>query len=103
MRSKYRSKRTLVDGIWFDSKKEAARYCDLRLLERGGVIRGLQWQVSFPIVIDGTKVCVWKADFVYFEGQDRIVEDVKGVRTPIYRLKKKLVEAVYRGVKIREV
>jgi hypothetical protein len=100
--SKYHSIRTLVDGITFDSKREAARYSELKLLAKAGVIDRLEWQKPFPVVLNGKKVCEYRADFVFFEDGKRIVEDVKGVRTPVYRLKRKLVEALY-GVTIREI
>jgi len=75
----------------------------LRLLERAGEISNLELQPKFPITVNGTKVCTYIADFAYFTPKEKIVEDVKGVLTPMYRLKKKLTEAVYRGVKITEV
>jgi hypothetical protein len=101
-KSKYNARKTIVDGIVFDSAKEAARYSDLSLLEKAKVIKGLKRQVKFPIVINGKKICVWSADFVYTENGQEIREDCKGYRTKIYRLKKRLVEASY-GFKIREV
>lgn len=102
--SKYRSVRSQAsDGTWFASKAECRRYEELRLLERAGEIRQLQIQPRFPIVIDGVKVCTYVADFAYVDRDKRTVEDVKGVRTPLYRLKKKLAEAVYPGLRIVEV
>lgn len=85
----------------FDSKKEALRYQELSLLERGGVISGLKLQVKFPVVINGHKICIWVADFVYYETGEMMVEDTKGYKNRVYKLKKKLVEAVY-GIKIKE-
>lgn len=100
--TKYKAVRTVVDGIAFASKKEARRYSELRLLERAGEIRSLQLQPSFPIVINGVKVCNYVADFGYVDHKGNpVVEDVKGVRTPVYRLKKRLVKAVH-GVDIHE-
>ena len=101
--SKYRAVKTEVDGIVFDSKAEAQRYKDLKLLQRAGAISGLELQPRFPVFVNGKKVCTYIADFVYFEGQKRIVEDVKGMKTREYRLKKKLVEATYPGVEIVEI
>jgi len=99
---KYRAKRTQCNGLWFASKKEAARYWELMLMERSGVITGLELQVKFPIVVKGIKVCTYIADFRYRTPYgDVIVEDVKGVRTPVYNLKKKLMFAVH-GIKITE-
>lgn len=101
-KNKYNARKTIVDGIIFDSAKESARYCDLRLLEKAKVIKGLKRQVEFPIVINSIKICVWRADFVYTEKGQEITEDCKGYRIKIYRLKKRLVEAVY-GIKIKEI
>lgn len=102
--SKYRAVVTHVDGIRFHSRKEAARYQDLRLLERAGAIKGLQLQPSFPLLINGVAVGRYDADFRYVDcvNGEVVTEDVKGIRTPVYRLKKRLVEALYPTV-IREV
>ena len=100
--SKYKAKVTWVDGIRFASKKEATRYGELKLMEHAGHISKLKLQPSFEIVIKGQKICKYIADFTYFNSkQVRIVEDVKGVKTPIYRLKKKLVKALH-GIEIFE-
>jgi hypothetical protein len=103
MRSKYRNKKTVVDGITFDSMAEAARYRTLKVKLDAGEIKDLTLQKRFPVVINGVKVCTYVADFVYTHrlgGQ--VVEDVKGFITPMYRLKKKLVNAVH-GVEIQEI
>ena len=85
-----------VAGILFPSKKEAGRYLELLNLEKFGHIHNLELQTKFPIEIKGQKVFTYKADFTYFtEKGDFVIEDVKGVKTPIYRLKKKCVEAFY--------
>jgi hypothetical protein len=107
MRSKYNAKRTVVDGITFASKKEAKRYGELKLLERGGRILGLELQPAFDLrAKGGGKVGVYRADFAYHEkvvgGTRWVVEDVKGFKTPVYRLKKKHLEAQY-GIQITEV
>ncbi len=99
---KYRNKITIVDNIRFHSTKEARRYQELKLLGKAGEITDLRLQVPFEIMIGGKTICVYYADFVYKEKGISKVEDVKGMRTPVYRLKKKLVEAYY-GVKIHEV
>jgi hypothetical protein len=103
-RSKYNAKRTDVDGIIFDSMAEARRYSNLKLLVRAGQITGLELQPQFPIVVNGKKICVYKADFRYFDTilQETIIEDVKGMQTAVYRIKKKLTEALY-GIKITEI
>ena len=102
-KNKYRAVKTEVDGIVFDSKREAARYMQLMLLERAGKISHLELQPVYDCIVNGKKICSYKADFRYFTKTGNIVEDVKGVKTPIYRLKKKLVEALYAGVTILEV
>lgn len=93
--NKYGAVKTQVDGITFASKKEARRYTELKLLERAGQIRNLELQPRFDFIINGVNCGFYKADFRYFEGQKRIVEDCKGMRTPIYALKSKLVRALY--------
>lgn len=100
--SKYRAIRTEVDGIKFDSKREAKRYGVLRIMERAGLISGLECQVKYPITVNGKLICTYICDFKYLEKGSVIIEDVKGVRTPIYKLKKKLMEAVH-GIIIKEV
>lgn len=94
--SKYGAVRTIVDGIRFASKKEAARYRDLRLMQQGGLISELRWQVPFEIRIKEIYICSWLADFTYTAKDGmKCTEDVKGMRTDVYKLKKKLVEAQY--------
>lgn len=106
---KYRNRKTTIDGITFDSAKEATRWAELRLLERAGQIFNLQRQVSFTLipkqVRDGKTVerpVVYKADFVYTENGEDVVEDVKGVKTKEYIIKRKLLLWQY-GIQIREV
>ena len=103
---KYRNVKTTVDGITFDSAKESRRYGELKLLQRGRQISGLQVQPSFPIVINGVKVCTYKADFRYTTDAPHaqgvvVVEDCKGFKTPVYRLKRKLMLAVH-GIEVLE-
>lgn len=101
-RPKYGSKKTEVDGIAFDSKAEAARWSALRLMQRGGLISNLKRQVRFDLAINGVKLGFYKADFVYRDQAGaRVVEDVKGMRTPVYALKAKLMRAIH-GVTIAE-
>ena len=110
--TKYRAIKTVVDGITFDSKKEAKRYSELKMMEKASIIATLRLQPEFKCMVKGKKVCTYKADFEYLmvdeEGPDGqigyyIVEDVKGFKTPVYRLKKKLVEACYPGTVIKEI
>ena len=101
--SKYGAKRTEVDGIVFASRSEARRYQELRLLQAAGEISGLELQVKYPLVVNGVKVADYVCDFRYYEdeGDTLIVEDRKGMRTPVYKLKAKLMRAVH-GIEIRE-
>lgn len=101
--SKYRNIRTVVDGIRFDSKKEALRYSGLKLMERAGAISNLELQPSLDLIVNGMKCGFYKADFSYLDVRtgEAILEDVKGFKTPIYRLKKKLVKAIH-GIEIFE-
>lgn len=96
-----------VDGIVFDSKKEARRYGELKLLQRAGQIKDLKWQVTFPVAIRGKHFCDYKCDFMYFdETRDLLViEDVKSTGTAAdaaYRLRKKAAE-IFHDIKIEEV
>ena len=108
--SKYHSRKTEIDGIIFDSKKEANRYCELKLMERAGEITDLRRQVRYeinqPYEIAGKKIrgIYYVADFVYYDNEtgEPIVEDVKGMRTDVYKIKKKLFESKY-NIEIKEV
>lgn len=102
--NKYNAQAVEVDGIRFASKAEAKRYGQLKLLEMAGYIRDIVLQPKFPIEIKGKKVGSYAADFSYFDRitGKRTYEDVKGVKTPVYKLKKKLVEALY-DITITEV
>ncbi len=97
MSGKYRAVKTTVDGITFDSKKEAARYKELKVLENTGHIKKLELQKRYDFVINQLKLGFYKADFVYWdnENDEEVVEDVKGIKTPMYNLKKKLMKAIY--------
>ena len=106
---KYHAKKTELDGITFDSRKEAQRYAELRLLERPGAIHNLQRQVRYALIPaqkkDGKTIeraCHYIADFVYEENGKTVVEDVKGYRTKEYVLKRKLMLQVH-GIEVREV
>ena len=103
MYRKYHNTKTVADGIKFDSKLEAERYAQLKILERAGVIRALELQPSFELLPSFRKngktwrKTVYKADFRYIlaEGDRIIIEDVKGstaVITDVFRLKQKLFE-----------
>lgn len=104
-RNKYANELTTIDGIRFDSKREARRWLELQLLERAGLISELRRQVRFDLVVNQQPVCAYLADFTYQEHGAVVVEDVKSIATkrlPVYRLKKKLLKALT-GVEIREV
>lgn len=99
---KYRNEPVEVDGRRFASKKEANRYQDLVLMQRAGEIRDLVCQWRYSLDVSGVHVCFYVADFVYMNAAGtNIVEDCKGMRTPLYKLKAKLMFAVY-GIKILE-
>lgn len=114
MRNKYHSRKVEVDGILFDSRKEARRYAELLLLEKAGAIRNLQRQVKFDLIpsqkIDGKVVerpCTYIADFTYLEiiGDNAfmlVVEDTKGFKTKDYIIKRKLMLYTH-GIRISEV
>jgi hypothetical protein len=102
--AKYRNERVESSdgGPPFSSKKEARRWADLCLLRDAGRISDLERQVPFDLVVDGVKVTRYVADAVYLEDGRVVIEDVKGVRTQAYKIKRRLVLAVL-GVEIREV
>ena len=117
--SKYQSKKVIVDGITFDSRKEANRYKELSLLERAGAISDLQRQVKYQLLpaqyspVFDKKARKWKqrcverevsylADFVYQQDGTTVVEDVKGFKTKDYILKRKMMR-YFHGVEIKEI
>ena len=126
---KYRNRKTVVDGITFDSAKEAKRYQELKMLQKAGVIHGLKMQVPYEIIPEqrepskevyskGAKKGQPKpgkimerkveyiADFVYTEDGQTVVEDVKGYRDggsyKVFVLKRKLMLQVY-GIQVKEI
>ena len=109
-KSKYRNKKVIMDYgeghvVTFDSQKEAARWGELILESRQGLITNLERQYKFLLNVNEQKICSYLADFVYDKRGVRIVEDVKSPMTkklPVYRLKKKLMKAIY-GIDIVEV
>jgi len=101
-RHKYNAIKTKLDGITFASKAEAKRYAELKLLAQAGVISNLILQPRFDCVVANVKICTYVADFMYLERGKQVTEDVKGVKTPVYKLKKKLVEAIH-NIKITEI
>ena len=120
-RRKYGNTKITVDGIQFDSKREEARYQELKLLERAGVISFLQRQAKFQLIpnqyapSDETytkgprkgqrkpgKLLEHECSFCYIQNGETVVEDSKGYRTEVYKIKKKLMLERY-GIQIREV
>lgn len=97
-KNKYHAIKTEVDGIIFDSKKEAKRYGELKLLQRAGEISDLELQVPY-ILIKKSKYgrdIKYIADFVYKDKNGKVVvEDNKGVRTDVYKLKRRLMAEIY--------
>ena len=107
--NKFNAVRTWNGGHWFASKAEARRYTELLLLETAGEIRDIELQPSYPLLThtpDGSLVstATYIADFRYRDipTEKTVVEDVKGVRTQVYKLKKRWVEAQY-AIKIVEI
>lgn len=107
--SKYHARKTTVDGIVFDSKREADRYLVLKGMEEDGVIEDLRRQVRYELIpafdVDGRhyRPVFYVADFVYRDKETgrEVVEDVKGMRTDVYKLKSKLFAKRY-GMGIKE-
>lgn len=108
--NKFNARRIEVDGIRFDSKKEAARWHQLQLMKKAGLISDLQRQVAFElqpaVVVDGRKkpALRYVADFTYKEKGTLVVEDVKSKATkklPAYRIKKHLMMAIH-NIEVRE-
>lgn len=106
--NKYRNKKTIVGGITFDSKKEARRYDELRLLEKVGEIKEIETHPKFDLVINGKKIGRYTADFKYLEHTrdnefNEIIEDVKSkpTMTEAFSLRRRVFEACYPGKKIR--
>jgi len=99
---KYHNEKVVVGDHKFDSKKEAKRYHELLILQRAGEISELDCQVKFQITVQMIKICAYVADFTYYDKTNRfVVEDTKGMKTRIYRLKKKLMLATH-NINIRE-
>jgi hypothetical protein len=94
---KYKNCPTVVDGIRFASKREALRYCELKLLQKAGEISNLLLQPRYPMAVGGLHVCTYVADFTYHDVSTKrtITEDSKGVRTKEFIIKAKLFHALY--------
>lgn len=95
--SKYNNKPVTDDGYTFDSMAEHSRYCELKVLRDADVISKLEVHPRFKLAVNNAVICFYEADFQYFDHDEQcmIVEDVKGVRTSVYLLKKKLMKAIH--------
>lgn len=108
--NKYHNDKVSEDGIVFDSKAERRRYRELKLMEQAGEITNLRLQPEYELIPKYTKngktvrAVKYRADFLYRDRQGHvIVEDVKGVKTDVYRLKKKIFEYKYPDLTIKEI
>ena len=109
--SKYKNKKVAYDGIKFDSQKERNHYIGLKMLEKAGEIKDLELQKVFELQPSFKKngktyrKITYKADFCYFNIKEGkyIVEDVKGFKTEVYKLKKKLFEYKFKDYELKEI
>lgn len=101
--SKYKAKRTELDGIKFASKHESECYATLRLLQRAKVISELRLQPKFPMRVNGVHVCEYRGDFAFLENGKQICADAKGFLTDVYKIKRALFAAVYPEWELREL
>jgi hypothetical protein len=102
---KFRNKKKVVNGLEFDSTKEARRWQDLVLWQSSGQITGLVRQHEYPLFVNGILICRYVADFVYNREGQAVVEDVKSKPTrekPDYIIKKKLMKAIF-NFEIQEI
>lgn len=105
--NKYRNKKTVIDGIKFDSKAEGNRYMELKLLQRANKIQNLELQPKFLLQESFKKngktirKLEYIADFKYIENGQVVIEDVKGVETKEFKIKKKLFEYKYRELELK--
>jgi hypothetical protein len=89
-------------GYRFDSKAEHRRWQQLVLLQQAGAITDLIVHPPFRLTVNGQVICTYIADFAYYEGTNRVVEDVKGRVTPVFSIKSRLMHACL-GIRVREV
>ena len=98
--NKYFAKKTLAFGLKFDSKWESERWGQLKAMEKAGVVTELERQVRYTLSINDIKICDYVADFRYLQQYEDgfsklIVEDAKGVLTPEFKLKQKMMKAIH--------
>jgi len=106
---KYRNTKIEVNGIKYDSKAEMARHLILKQMERDGVIRCLETQVKYEL-LPGVKyegerkkpALRYIADFTYWQGDTHVIEDVKGMQTPAFKIKRHMMKAIH-GLDVRVV
>lgn len=94
-RNKYGARVTVIDGVRFDSKKEAMRWQELLHLEAAGMIAKLERQVAIPLTVCGIKVATYRADYMYEMDGQTVVEDAKGYQTDVFKLKWKIAQALH--------
>lgn len=108
---KYRNKKVTLGNMTFDSKKEANRWVELAIMQKNGEITDLDTQVVFELIPAQRDPVTKKvleravhyvADFVYYRGNEKVVEDTKGFKTPDYIIKRKLMLWVH-GIRIQEI
>ena len=99
--NKYRNQKVMMDGELFDSKGEADRYQQLKLMARARLIQSVSRQPRYVLCVNAQEVCEYRADFAYFENGKQVIEDFKGVLTPEFRLKRKLFNALYPNLELR--
>lgn len=111
-RNKYNARKVTVDGITFDSAKEARRWGELQILEKAGEISHLERQGKIYLMSGNTHLLgesgrklYYRFDFAYFcpRRNKRVIEDAKGMKTDVYKLKKAILIASYPGIVIEEV
>ena len=99
--NKYRNQKVMMDGELFDSKGEADRWAQLKLMARARVIHSVSRQPRFVLCVNAQEVCEYRADFAYWENGRQVIEDFKGIITPVARLKRKLFMALYPSLELR--
>jgi hypothetical protein len=103
MTNKSHAKKTTVDNITFDSRREANRYLVLRSMQDAGEIHALTLQPRWDLIVNRVKIGRYTADFEYMTAAgEYVVEDSKGIKTRDYLLRKKLMLALYK-IAVREV
>lgn len=101
--NKFSARKVTLDGFEFASAAEAKRYGELKLLQRAGEIKALGVHPAYPLIINGTPVGKFTADFAYFEGGRKIVEDVKGIVTEAASLRMRVFMALYPEHELRVI